>query len=299
MRSRISKISRVQYVANIETIVNTRIFAKNNGKEKGTWTFPVNADISAVTDISEKNENARLLVSNLELLLPTIFEYHAFEDARDWEEALHKYRDCMETLRSRKPFKKRDVLHFQSIADKFGDMWVKIAGRDGQSNYMHDLISGHCSYFLFKYGSLYRFSQQGWEALMKKMKGTFHFATQKGGGTGKVRSKILPICEYLLRELFWRFGDADHFFKEMVYPRNGELPNLLYGSKRRPEEVDEKELMELARSFVDIYDTHDNEMNDNEAPECFYDNNDHVDVFGAFMEDTERYAQVEKDAVEI
>ena len=252
MRSRSNKRSRNQYIDEINDIVNTKILAKNKGLEKGTWSLPVNSDKSAVTDVSEKNETTRVLVTNLELLFDTIFKYHSFEDIRDWEEALRTYRQCMVTLRSRKPFKHVDVLDFQSLADRFGDLWIKVAGRDGMSNYMHDLIAGHCSYFLFRYGNLYRFSQQGWEALMKKMKGTFHFATQRGGHGSKMQSKILPICDFLLRELFWRFRDGDDFFKNKVYPRVGEYPEFLYEKKRLAVNVDEKDIVELARSFVDV-----------------------------------------------
>jgi hypothetical protein len=37
---------------------------------------------------------------------------------------------------------------FQDNADKFFNLWVEVFGRDGVTNYIHLLGSGHMLYFL-------------------------------------------------------------------------------------------------------------------------------------------------------
>ena len=49
-------------------------------------------------------------------------------------------------------------------------MWRELTGRDGMTNYEHSMYTGHISHFLRLYGNLYRFSQQGFEAMMSKVK---------------------------------------------------------------------------------------------------------------------------------
>ena len=80
---------------------------------------------------------------------------------------------------------------------------------------MHDLFAGNVFYFLGKYGSFYRFSQQGWEHVMGLIKRTFHHSNQKGGGRGN-KSKLKPLVYTVLRKLLWDYGDGDEFFTNNV-----------------------------------------------------------------------------------
>ena len=81
---------------------------------------------------------------------------------------------------------------------------------------MHLLDVGHVSDQLKLHSNLYRYSQQGWEAVNKKARKVYFTKTAMGGGSKSV-GKLLPILEMFLRELFWRFGWADEFFLKHVY----------------------------------------------------------------------------------
>jgi len=59
---------------------------------------------------------------------------------------------------------------------------------------------------------LHRFSNQGWEAYNALVANYWHHRTQKGGGKGGDRSKILAIAQWLLRVMMWRTGEGDHYF---------------------------------------------------------------------------------------
>jgi len=79
------------------------------------------------------------------------------------------------------------------------------------TNYLHCHEAGHFSYFLLKYGNIYKYSQQGWENVNGVMKRCFHSKTQMGGGYGST-SKLKPMLETFGRGMLWRFGYGDGLF---------------------------------------------------------------------------------------
>jgi len=58
---------------------------------------------------------------------------------------------------------------FQYLVDEFFGIWIDVFVEEGVTNYIHMLGSGHISYFCKKYGCLYLYLQQGWEALDSKI----------------------------------------------------------------------------------------------------------------------------------
>ena len=102
---------------------------------------------------------------------------------------------------------------FQKKADEFFLEWINLIGYDGITNYIHLLGAGHIRYFLKKWRNLHRFSNQGLEAYNALVANYWHHRTQKGGGKGGDRSKILAIAQWLLRVMMWRTGEGDHYFK--------------------------------------------------------------------------------------
>jgi len=72
------------------------------------------------------------------------------------------------------------------------------------------------SYFMKKYGSLYLFSQQGWEAFNNTIQMFIHQNFQRGGfgsGEDKRKSYIFPLIRMIIiRDLLWKTYEADKFF---------------------------------------------------------------------------------------
>ena len=93
--------------------------------------------------------------------------------------------------------------------------WINLIGYDGITNYIHLLGAGHIRYFLKKWRNLHRFSNQGWEAYNALVANYWHHRTQKGGGRGVEKSKILAIAQCLLRVMMWRTGEGDRFFNNI------------------------------------------------------------------------------------
>ena len=80
------------------------------------------------------------------------------------------------------------------LAVELCDVFFGLAGRDGMTNYWHNLRCGHFAYYL------YLLSQQGWENVNSRFKRTFHHNTQKGGRIGG-SSKLMPVMYTIARVL--------------------------------------------------------------------------------------------------
>jgi hypothetical protein len=80
------------------------------------------------------------------------------------------------------------------------------------------LGSGHIHNFLRKYGCLYLYSQQGWEALNNTIQTFIHQSSQRGGfgsGDGTRKSYIFPLVRMIIRDLLWKTYKADTFFTKV------------------------------------------------------------------------------------
>jgi hypothetical protein len=71
---------------------------------------------------------------------------------------------------------------FQDKIDFFYELWIKLFGEEGITNYIHILGSEHMSYFLEKYDCLYMYSQQGWEDLNNRCQAFLMQNSSRGGG---------------------------------------------------------------------------------------------------------------------
>ena len=248
--------SKENLVTEIESIMNKDVLVKKNGNIKnsqGQWKVPLGTG-HQLQEVSFSNRYARRVVKNLNLLLPVCTGNMAAETQVKWKKSIELYKLSMEQVRSRNHFNEPRLLSFQKTVDDFADLWLDLNGKHALSNYMHDLFSGHVFYFLKRYGNLYRYSQQGWEHIMGILKRTYHHSTAKGGGKGG-SSKLKPLVFALLRQQFWMFGHGDDFFKNHVYPREGEyieLDVLQKKTYRQPEKLTDSEIKILARAIIDM-----------------------------------------------
>ena len=132
---------------------------------------------------------------------------------------------------------------------------------------MHMLDVGHVCDSLLIEGNLYRFSQQGWEAINKKFRKIFFNQTAMGGGRGGSNSKLLPVFYFFLREMYWKFGWADNFFTKYVYPRaeGAEYTKLnIRDCYDRPTKLNNHQIELIAKALV-AYDPSVEGFDDSEA----------------------------------
>jgi hypothetical protein len=123
-----------------------------------------------------------------------------------WERCIPKYRNAMLKLRQHADFTDDDIAEFQNDFDLFFQDWVELYGKNGLTNYIHLLSSGHISEYLHKWKNLYAHSQQGWESLNNQFKTMWFRRTGRGGAAngGKgPKSKLIPMAK---RRIIWMCG---------------------------------------------------------------------------------------------
>jgi hypothetical protein len=123
-------------------------------------------------------------------------------------------------------FTETQIFNLHKRCNTFICQWVDLYGATHMTNYIHIIGSGHLPYFAKKYGNLYQFSQQGWEALNQMIKHYYFNNTNHGGSlgnggkdqNGKFRNKVisgehcLPLMRLCQRKLMWILGLGDAYF---------------------------------------------------------------------------------------
>ena len=204
-----------EYVENIEVIVNEGKLGLTTHQNQ--WRFPIAKDRKSIkTAFSLKNNLSRSMFDKIDKLLEEVLKYHSQRYRMEWKEVIISYLEIIEIILIRKPFTDEMIYSFQDKVDKYYEKWINLTGRNGMTNYIHFLGSGHVAYYLFKYRNLYRFSQQGFEAMMGKIKAIYHRCTSRGGNGSaeQTRSHILQVAHFLLRMMMWHSGVGDNYFRQ-------------------------------------------------------------------------------------
>jgi hypothetical protein len=127
-----------------------------------------------------------------------------------WNATIIMWNEVMAFARRREDFDEAAIDQFQTKADDWFAMWIRLVGRDGLTNYTHIVGSGHLAFYMQEWGNLYRYSQQGWESLNSLIKSVYFRRTQRGGHGGKPNepnSRVSPIARWMQRKLFFLSGD--------------------------------------------------------------------------------------------
>jgi hypothetical protein len=100
----------------------------------------------------------------------------------------------------------KDIMELHKLCNSFMSHLVNMYSLGQMTNYIHILGSQHFPYFAKKYGNLYQFSQQGWEALNHLLK-HYYFNTTNHGGRMVTVVKTVMGCSV---EPPYREITADH-----------------------------------------------------------------------------------------
>jgi hypothetical protein len=162
--------------------------------------------LSEIGTICLDNTRTRKIVLNIEGLINLCIPDGP--KRTQWKRAIiEHYNPAMELLRQKAQFSDADVFRFQKLIDLWTQDWINMYGKDGCTNYIHMLSSGHVSEYLFHWRNLYEHSQQGWEALNALIK-TYYFRRTNRGGAGKGgrKSRLTQLARWLSRRVVWATG---------------------------------------------------------------------------------------------
>lgn len=191
------RVSR--FVSDIENIINKSILGSED--DPCQWMCPFDTKKKEIAPITMDNVRTRRIVDAMDTLVD--FCVTDTERASLWTTALNNYRTAMVLLRKRHDFTNTEVATYQFHADTFFQAWVRLWQKEGITNYIHMIGSGHIADYLYKWKNLYRFSQQGWEAMNSLIKTFFFRRTSHGGGVRgeSKKSRLIPIARWLQRRL--------------------------------------------------------------------------------------------------
>jgi len=195
-----------QYVKDVERLINYEILGDEFNPSQ--WHFPLQQDVSPkrVGELKSDNNTARKLLTNsMKLIEISITD----NDRKElYISCINNILPSLTLLRKKTDFTDDDINKFQELFDEFFQRWVQLWGEKSITNYIHIYQSGHISELLFHWRNLYKYSQQGWEALNGAIKTFFFRRTNRGGHTGKHsrKSKLKAISRWLQRRLIFMCG---------------------------------------------------------------------------------------------
>lgn len=201
------KVDRImKFKELVETLVNTTVFG--NEDQPACWNLPLDKGQNQMYSITMDNNRSRSIVLNLNGLIDICVRGDNIEGLNRRQlfyDCISHYNQMFVMIRKKDDFTDEEILEYQKLADYFYHEWIQLYGREGITNYIHMIGSGHVADFLYQYRNLYRHSQQGWEHLNSFLKVYFFRRTMRGGGNNG-GSKIKPLAKWLARRMVWMSG---------------------------------------------------------------------------------------------
>lgn len=206
-----SEKERIKLFVNlIETEINTKIL----GDSRLPYQFKIpmeknkSTSKSQIGTISLENTKVRSITEKLTSLIKICLS--SDEKQSKWMNMINDYNEAMNILRKKgMKYTDDELKKFQFKIDSFANTAIPLYGKRMLTNYIHDLVSGHVQEFMKEWGCLFRYSQQGWEALNSLVKTIFFRRTNRGGTANTTRSKLIPVARVFQRRLLWLSGLAD------------------------------------------------------------------------------------------
>jgi hypothetical protein len=184
------------YVALVQATFNTQIWGSVFAPTH--WNMPVDPQKRIILTLCLDNERCKAAMENIDSLLTICFRPE--QEPEEYSHCFSLYRKFFKLLRKKTEFTNEEIVECQVAIDEWYQVWWKLEGRDGITNYVHLLASGHIADYLFRHRNLYVYSQQGWEAFNMLIKQVYFRRTARGGGRDS-KTRLVPIARWLQRRL--------------------------------------------------------------------------------------------------
>jgi hypothetical protein len=163
-------------------------------------------------------------MENIDSLLEICFRPD--QEPEEYSHCFFLYRKFFKLLRQKTEFTNEEIVECQVAIDEWYQVWWRLEGRDGITNYVHLLSSGHIADYLFRHRNLYVYSQQGWEAFNMLIKQVYFRRTARGGGRDS-RTRLVPIARWLQRRLvFMVVENLQDLLVKLEFEENKQLGTI-------------------------------------------------------------------------
>lgn len=208
---------QVDFLSRVNHVIQTEILSTDNHKSEYKIHFASEEEGSSgtIAKIGFKKQQARRMIENIGPLLDVCFP----DDetlVEQLKRSLNHYHQAMDLLRKRTDYVEEEIKQFRFHVDEWFRIWIRKFGRDTYSNYMHMMHSGHIEEEMRLFRCLYRYSQEGLEAMNALIKAYFYRRSERGGGKGEATDcRVAPIGRWVQRRWCWmaisyceRIGDS-------------------------------------------------------------------------------------------
>ena len=218
----------------VEVFMKTVALGHEEVGKGGQWKFPLKKGGKEVEPRSMTGVQSRRCVVGMKTLATLIFAQELDQSSltkmgvrkknesllSGWNKILDTYLEMMSLAKQHNDMTDTDLDKFHILSQVFMATWIDLGPNQPVSNYIHMFGAGHMTYFLRRYGNLYRFSQQGWEALNQKLKHFYFHNTNHGGCTGNTGDMlrgdhVRPLMRMCQRFIMWRLGFGNAFFQNL------------------------------------------------------------------------------------
>jgi hypothetical protein len=177
------------------------------------WNIPMDNREKNILTLCFDNERCKTVIDSFDTIID--FLLVPANQPAEYKKCVDSFRSLMVKVWQKTPFSDEDIQSFQTTTDKWYQLWMRLEGREGCTNYTHLLGAGHVADMLFHHRNLYVFSNQGWEALNMLVKQVYFRRTARGGGR-QASSRLLPIARWLQRRLvFMAVTDEADLLKKL------------------------------------------------------------------------------------
>jgi hypothetical protein len=224
--------TRKKLVERVTECMKSTVLGNQENNTEYQWKFPLKDSGQRVDPKNMTNVHSRKCVMGVKSLAYIIFSPELDEKSNNplatrqrnerfqirWVSLMDTYEAMMALMKKHDDFTDDEIDDLHKLTLPFMAKWVQLMNGDSITNYIHMVGAGHLTYFLCRYRNLYKFSQQGWEALNQKLK-YFYFHNTNHGGCGGNKAgalsgdHVLPLMRLLQRSIMWDLGHGELFFR--------------------------------------------------------------------------------------
>ena len=154
------------YINNVQKYLNNEVLGSEGNKAQ--YKIPTEKrkgeSTRRIGTIKMENYRMRKIINKLDKTIKmSVANNDSDGDATSsrktkWKKCLHHYRELMIVLRKKGAnYTKEELSLFEHHADHFFQLWVELHGRDGVTNYIHMIGSGHMLAYMKRWGNLTKY----------------------------------------------------------------------------------------------------------------------------------------------